>query len=178
MPNHQVAALNEELGAVSTQLLKNDDLLRGVLAGCGDCIKILDLDGRLQFMSEGGKRVMEVDDFTALKGCPWPDFWEGAGNADAKSAVAAAIRGETARFRGAANTAKGTPRFWDVQVSPIVDADGKPTHLLSISKDITEEHRSAERQKFLTEELHHRIKNTLTTVLAISKHSVPWRGSR
>ena len=85
--------------------------------------------------------------------------------------MAAAIRGETARFRGAANTAKGTPRYWDVQVSPIVDADGKPTHLLSISKDITEEHRSAERQKFLTEELHHRIKNTLTTVLAISKHS-------
>ena len=85
--------------------------------------------------------------------------------------MAAAIRGETARFKGAANTAKGTPRFWDVQVSPIVDVDGKPTHLLSISKDITEEHRAAERQKFLTEELHHRIKNTLTTVLAISNHS-------
>lgn len=171
MPNQQVSALNAELGAVSTQLLQNDDLLRGVLAGCGDCIKILDLDGRLQFMSEGGKRVMEVDDFTALKDCPWPDFWEGAGNSDAKSAVAAAVRGETARFRGAANTAKGTPRFWDVQVSPIVDTDGKPTHLLSISKDITEEHQAAERQRFLTEELQHRIKNTLTTVLAISNHS-------
>ena len=83
---------------------------------------------------------MEVDDFSALKGCPWPDFWEGSGNADAKSAVAAAIRGETVQFKGAANTAKGTPRFWEVQVSPILDADGKATHLLSISKDITVEH--------------------------------------
>jgi two-component sensor histidine kinase len=163
--------MNEELSAASTQLLKNDDLLSGILSGCGDCIKILDLDGRLQFMSEGGKRVMEVTDFSALKGCPWPDFWEGSGNVDAKSAIAAAKRGETARFRGAANTAKGTPRFWDVQVSPIADLSGKLTHLLSISKDITEEHAAAERQKFLTEELQHRIKNTLTTVLAISQHS-------
>jgi hypothetical protein len=36
-------------------LAGNEDVLRGVLAGCGDCIKILDLDGRLQFMSEGGR---------------------------------------------------------------------------------------------------------------------------
>jgi two-component sensor histidine kinase len=171
VPKRQADAMNEELSAVSAQLLKNDDLLSGILSGCGDCIKILDLDGRLQFMSEGGKRVMEVEDFGALKGCPWPDFWEGSGNVDAKSAVAAAKRGETARFRGAANTAKGTPRFWDVQVSPIVDVNGRPTHLLSISKDITEEYAATERQKFLTEELQHRIKNTLTTVLAISQHS-------
>jgi two-component sensor histidine kinase len=165
----QITALKDELRAA--QLLQTDDLLRGVLSGCGDCIKILDLDGRLQFMSEGGKRVMEVDDFGALQGCPWPDFWEGAGNIDAKAAVAAAIRGETARFKGAANTAKGTARFWDVQVSPIFGGDGKPSHLLSISKDITEEHRAAERHKFLTEELQHRIKNILTTVLAISNSS-------
>jgi two-component sensor histidine kinase len=163
-----VAALNAELKAVSTRLLHNDDLLQGVLAGCGDCIKILDLDGRLQFMSEGGKRVMEVEDFSILKGCPWPDFWEGNGNVEAKAAIAAALRGETARFKGDANTAKGTPRYWDVQVSPILGDDGKPTHLLSISKDITEEHRSVQRLTFLTEELQHRIKNALTTVLAIA----------
>ena len=169
MSERQLAALNDELRAA--QVFEHDDLLRGVLSGCGDCIKILDLDGRLQFMSEGGKRVMEVDDFSALKGCPWPDFWEGPGNADAKAAVAAAIRGETGRFKAAANTAKGTPRYWDVLVSPIFGDDGKPSHLLSISKDITVEHEAAERQKFLTEELQHRIKNALTTLLAIASHS-------
>jgi PAS domain-containing protein len=73
-------------------------------------IKILDLDGRVQFMSEGGKRVMEVDDFSAIKGCPWPEFWAGEGNAQAIAAVEAAKAGKTARFHGAPNTAKGTPR--------------------------------------------------------------------
>jgi len=44
-------------------------------------------DGRLQFMSEGGKRVMQVEDFGALKGCPWPDLWAGVGNAHARQAI-------------------------------------------------------------------------------------------
>ena len=73
MPNQPVSTvetLKAELRAASAGLADNDDVLRGVLEGCGDCIKILDLDGRLQFMSEGGKRVMEVEDFGKLKGCP------------------------------------------------------------------------------------------------------------
>ena len=91
--------------------------------------RFLDLDCRLQFMSEGGKRVMEVEDFGKLKGCPWPDFWTGDGNSDAKRAVEIAKAGSTVRFRGHANTAKGNPRYWDVQVSSIVGIDGRPNSL-------------------------------------------------
>jgi two-component sensor histidine kinase len=176
--NPLLDAMNSELASASPDLVGSGDLLRGILAGCGDCIKILDLEGRLQFMSEGGKRVMEVEDFDKLKGCPWPDFWAGEGNTQASAAVAAAKQGRTARFQNAADTAKGTPRYWDVQVSPILGADGEISHLLSISRDITEEWRAAqiqkenaERQKFLTEELTHRVKNTLATVLAIANQT-------
>jgi two-component sensor histidine kinase len=174
-----IASLKAELIAAGEGLADNADVLRSVLAGCGDCIKILDLDGRLQFMSEGGKRVMEVDDFSALKGCPWPDFWAGAGNANATVAVEKAKAGGVGRFKGAANTAKGTPRYWDVQVSPIMGSDGKPSHLLSISRDITEEWRATselkeaiERQALLSGELHHRIKNTLSMVGAIANQTM------
>jgi two-component sensor histidine kinase len=174
-----VASLKDELVAAGAGLAGNDEVLRGVLAGCGDCIKILDLDGRLQFMSEGGKRVMEVEDFGSLKGCPWPDFWAGDGNTAAIKAVETAKAGGTARFKGAADTAKGTPRYWDVHVSPILGGDGKPTHLLSISRDITEEWRAtaelkeaAERQALLAGELQHRIKNTLAVVGAIASQTM------
>jgi two-component sensor histidine kinase len=179
LPDLTIHSLKEELRAAGDGLADNDDVLRGVLAGCGDCIKILDLGGRLQFMSEGGKRVMEVDDFKALKGCPWPDFWAGAGNVDAANAVAAARLGKVVRFKGAADTARGNPRYWDVQVSPIFGADGKPSHILSISRDITAEKNAEtelaeayERQKVLTEELHHRIKNTLAMVGAIANQTM------
>jgi hypothetical protein len=103
-----VTSMNNELVAAGHGLAGNDEVLFSVLSGCGDCIKILDLDGRLQFMSEGGKRVMEVEDFGKLKGCPWPDFWVGDGNKEASAAVAKAKAGGVARCKGAANTPKAT----------------------------------------------------------------------
>jgi two-component sensor histidine kinase len=169
--NTALGQLNAELTAVSPYLPDNPDLLRSVLAGCGDCIKILDLDGRLQFMSEGGKRVMEVDDFSVFKGCPWPEFWRGEGNALAIAAVESARQGKIARFGGVANTAKGTSKYWDVQVSPIMGSDGKPAQLLSISRDVTAERQAIERQRFLLRELEHRVKNNLSIIVAIASRT-------
>lgn len=170
--------LRRELAGVGEDLAGGGDFLRGILSGCGDCIKILDLDGRLQFMSEGGKRVMEVENFAALKGCPWPDLWAGEGRAQAARAIAEAQAGRATRFRNHANTAKGSSRYWDVQVSPILASDGTVSHLLSVSRDITEEWTAAEREregieraKFLSEELVHRVKNTLATVLALANQT-------
>jgi two-component sensor histidine kinase len=175
----RIAYLDAELSAAGHGLAGNADVLRSVLAGCGDCIKILDLDGRLQFMSEGGKRVMEVEDFSRLKGCPWPDFWADAGNVHARAAIAAARAGETYRFTGAAGTAKATPRHWDVQVSPIMGPDAVPAYILSISRDITAEWQALadlkqanERQTLLALELQHRIKNTLAMVGAIANQTM------
>lgn len=136
--NTKTARMNRELDSADAALVGNDELLAAILSGSGDCIKILDLDGKLQFMSDGGKRVMEVDDFGAVKGCPWPDFWRDEGNAAAKAAIEVAKSGKVAQFFGAADTAKGNPKFWDVRVMPVWGADGKPSHLLSISTDITE----------------------------------------
>ncbi|HEY8335214.1 MAG TPA: HWE histidine kinase domain-containing protein [Tardiphaga sp.] len=115
-------------------------LLRSLLASSGDCIKILDLDGNLVFMTEGGKRLMEVTDFAAIQGCPWPDFWQDQGHRDAKAAVAAAKAGGAGHFRGYATTMAGTPRWWDVRVTPIPGPDGKPEKLLAVSRDVTAAH--------------------------------------
>jgi PAS domain S-box-containing protein len=113
-------------------------LLRSLLGSSGDCIKILDLDGNLIFMTEGGQRVMEVTDFNAIKGCPWPDFWQDQGNIDAKAAIKAALAGQTGHFQGYATTMAGTPKWWDVTVMLIRDGEGRPDKLLSVSRDITE----------------------------------------
>lgn len=142
-----------------------------VLAASNDCIKVLSLDGALTFMSEGGQRVMEVSDFNKLRGCPWPSFWEGECNAEANRAVAEARAGRNYRFQGAANTAMGNPRWWDVQVTPIPGPDGQPVRLLSVSRDITELKRAEEQQRLLALELNHRIKNVLAMVQAIASQT-------
>ncbi len=121
-----------------------DATFRALLASSGDCIKLLDLDGRLIYMNDSGRRIMEVDDFDALRGRPWHDFWRGTGNQLARDAVEAARGGETAEYFGAADTAKGNPRYWHVKVRPVVSRDGTVTHILSVSRDISISKRAAE----------------------------------
>jgi PAS domain S-box-containing protein len=123
--------------ASSALLAEREAFLSSVLASSTDCIKVLDLDARLTFMSEGGQTVMEVSDFNTIAGCPWPDFWQEQGNVEARAAVAAAKVGVSRSFTGRAETMGGTPKWWHVAVSPILGPDGKPERILSVSRDIT-----------------------------------------
>jgi PAS domain S-box-containing protein len=128
-----------------------------VLASINDCIKVLDLDARLTFMSEGGKQIMEVSDFNTIRGCPWPDFWQDQGNVDAKAAVAAAKAGRNASFVGAANTLAGNLKWWHVNVSPIMGSDGLPEKILCVSRDITPLREAEESLRKLNESLEQRV---------------------
>lgn len=142
--------------------------MRSLLAASDDCIKVIDLDGKLAFMSEGGQHVMEVSDFNAIAGCPWPDFWTGQGNLDAQHAIAEAKEGRSYRFQGFADTAAGNPKYWDVKVSPIIGPDGKPESILSVSRDITQLKAAEDKQTLLAQELQHRAKNMISMVQAIA----------
>lgn len=127
------------LGPTAVEIVADStSLLSALLGSSADCIKILDLAGNLVFMTEGGMRVMEVTDFEAIRGCPWPDFWHDEGNLQAKAAVAAALDGRVGHFQGFATTMAGTPKWWDVTVTLIRDAAGQPDRLLSVSRDITD----------------------------------------
>ena len=127
------------------------DFMDRVLAASDDCIKVLDLDAHLVFMSEGGRRVMEVDDFAAVRGCSWPDFWQGDLHAEARKAVEAARAGHTAQFQGRTNTFKGTAKWWDVRVAPMFDGQGRPEKILAISRDISRERLAANKLAALLE---------------------------
>ncbi len=140
----------------------DQDFMNSVLAASDDCIKVLDLDANLVFMSEGGMRVMEIDDFNAVRGCPWPSFWQSELNAEAKGAVAAARSGGSGHFQGRTNTFKGTAKWWDVRVTPILDANGRPEKILAISRDITSEKRAATKLSALLD-LGDRLRDSATT---------------
>ncbi|WP_220328838.1 PAS domain-containing protein [Rhizobium wenxiniae] len=129
--------LTETNAETNILLGEREAFLASVLASSTDCIKVLDLDGRLTFMSEGGQKVMEVSDFNAISGCPWPAFWNGAGNVQAEAAVKAARKGQSSSFIARASTMGGTEKWWDVAVSPILGVDGQPKQILSVSRDIT-----------------------------------------
>ena len=142
-----------DLAATHGALLTNSEFNRQILENSTDCITVLDLDGRLEFMSAGGMRGMEIDDFAPFAMCPWVDFWKGEQQEKARAAVAAAKVGQVGQFERPAPTAKGHMRWWEVIVSPIRGRNGEVEKLLSISRDITVRHEAEAHQRVLFEEM-------------------------
>lgn len=121
-----------------------DEFLRSVLDASLDCIKVVDLDGRLTYMNANGLCAMEIDDFSQVSNACWWDLWPAEGAIDIKNAIEAGRKGEPTRFEAFCPTAKGTPKWWDVSVSPVRDDSGRVNHLVSISRDITDRKRAEE----------------------------------
>ena len=154
--------------AMAAEAREREAFMSGVLAASTDCIKVVELDGTLSFMSEGGMQTMEVSDFNQVRGCPWPDFLKADGPEFARKAIEAAKQGQTSHFEAPADTYLGTGKFWSVSVSPIPGPDGRVARILSVSRDHTKLEKSREQERLLNGELAHRIKNTMSVVQAIA----------
>jgi PAS domain S-box-containing protein len=133
---------------------------RSVFENSPDCLTILDLEGRVLEMNEGGCRLMEVDDFPALRGTLWAVLWPTPNRETIREAVAVARSGQVGRFQGFCPTAKGTPKYWDVSVAPVPSADGAPYRLIAVSRDVTE-HRRAEERVRESEELFRQLAESI-----------------
>ncbi len=129
------------------QLLRqSEELNRLILETSCDCIKVLDLAGRIIYMNDYGQSLMEIDDFDTVVNRQWLEFWQGSARESAQTAFSTALAGgvvrgaslQENRFDGFGATAKGTPKWWEVVVTPILDADGQVSQILSVSRDITE----------------------------------------
>lgn len=168
---HRVLALRERDSAV-TESQASEAFMASVLASSTDCIKVLDPNGHITFMSEGGLELMEIDDFDHVKGRYWPDFLTGEGPDQARAAIEDAVRGHASNLICPGTTLRGTPKFWSVSISPITGTGGSIDRVLAVSRDITDLEMAREQQRLLNGELAHRIKNTMSVVQAIAHQTL------
>jgi len=131
-----------EAKAAERALRDSEELKRRVIESSRDCIKVLDLEGNLLFMSSGGQQLLEIDNIDPYLNACWIDFWQPEDRPRVSEAVAAARAGGIGQFQAFCPSAKGDPRWWDVITTPICNASGQPEQLLSVSRDITERKRA------------------------------------
>jgi PAS domain S-box-containing protein len=124
----------------SEELLESETLNRSILDSSGDCIALLEPDGRIVSMNGPGLKMLAIDDFGALKDRPWSALW-GANSARAGQAVADALTNGEGRFQGTTRGPQGL-RWWDVIITPVRDGSGDVMKLLCTSRDVTERKRS------------------------------------
>ena len=120
---------------------KSEELNRKIIDISDDCLKVLDLDGRILMINEYGARLLEIDDRDCWEGRDMAEGWPRESQDTVREALRRAARGERARFGGFCPTAKGAPKWWDVSVAPIFGEGGAPERLLCISRDVTERKR-------------------------------------
>ncbi|HZW79432.1 MAG TPA: sigma 54-interacting transcriptional regulator [Candidatus Deferrimicrobiaceae bacterium] len=158
-PQMRQTQLEEEICRLRTELerveaeahdarnaLQSSEEFKSRLIACSrDCIKVLDLEGRLVFMNEGGMQVLELCDLGPLLNKPWIDVWESDCQNAVRVALEAAKAGGIGHFVGSFPTTRTKQmRWWDVVITPVRDANGQAHHLLSISRDITDQYLAEE----------------------------------
>lgn len=118
-----------------------------------DCVKLLDTNGQLLAMNANGMCAMEIDDFSSFCGEAWHSLWPEDSHADIQAALNTAKNGETGRFNAFCPTAKGTPKWWDVIVTPVRDNAGQIQKLLSVSRDVTAIHHAEDDRRHMAAQL-------------------------
>lgn len=151
---------------------------KSVLNASPDCVKVLSIDGKIEFFNEKGLCRMQIDSLDQIFGQRWIDFWPNESRQIVQNALDRVGTGESIRFESSCLTPKGETRWWDVTVAPIYDDLGKLENIIAVSRDITERHqheldlvslidaqsaRLSESNLHLSE-IHHRVKNSLQLV--------------
>jgi PAS domain S-box-containing protein len=122
----QVALLQSE--ALNQQIFNNSD----------DCLKVLDLSGRLLYMNLRGQALIGIEDLAVFLNRSWVEFWQEDDKQAALKALDSAKAGGVGSFQGYCPTLAGEPKWWDVKLTPVRGVDGQVERLLCISRDITE----------------------------------------
>ncbi len=137
-----------EAQGVDNALRESEAFNRSIVESSSDCIKVLDLAGNL-LSFRCGQELLGIEDVKPYLQTSWIEFWEGADRRAAQAAVSEAAAGRVSTFVGFFRTLRNEPKWWEVTVSPILDANRHPYRLLAVSRDVTVQQRSALNLQFL-----------------------------
>ncbi|MFC7380536.1 response regulator [Brevundimonas sp. GCM10030266] len=110
-----------------------------------DVMRILTLDGRVEYMNARGIELLEIADFESNRGKHWSDLWPLESRRSLSRALSRARAGTPSTFIAACPTARGKARWWSTVVSPVLNKDGTVVRLLATSRNITAERRREQR---------------------------------
>ncbi len=150
-----------------TALRDSEEFARSILESSNMAIEVLEANGQLIFMNGPGMRIMEVDDFEAIRHRPYDSFWPPDVAPAVRYAMAEARKGRTVRRTLYGPTAHGKPRWWDLSVSPVFNAERQVTRLLALSRDVTEAKRNEVEVAAAARRLSNVLESTMDSVVSV-----------
>ena len=148
-PSYFVAII-EDISArkvAEEALRESEEFNRRIVESSSDCIKILDAEGRLLYISPRGQELLGIEDFGPYVNSSWIELWPGEGRLSARAAIEQAKASGFAVFQAYGPTPQGQAKWWETVITPIRDGQGRVARLLAISRDITESKQAEESLK-------------------------------
>ncbi len=130
----QETEFHQNTGSVG---VSGENLALALLEQSDDCIKMLSLDGRLEYMNCAGLRAMEIDDQNMVLGQHWWDLWPKEAGPMLRDSFNAALSGIPQRFASNCPTARGTPKSWVIDLRPLKSQACPIVSVLCTSRDVT-----------------------------------------
>jgi PAS domain S-box-containing protein len=118
-------------------LRQSESFNRQILETIPDCIKVLDLEGKILYMNSFGENLLELHDQSYLN-VKMVELWQVGDRQQLQQAIDLALSGEISKFEGYCPLKNGTPKWWEVIVTPRFDANGQVERLLSVARDISD----------------------------------------
>lgn len=113
------------------------DLAVALLEQSKDCIKMISVDGNVDFINCNGLKAMEIDDPEILKGKLWWELWPEPSRPYVEGKFRESLGGRETTFEGECPTAKGVLKRWALNLRPLGSLGGPVVAVLCTSRDIT-----------------------------------------
>jgi len=155
---------NDLPGLATAFSAASEVMLAAILDQSADCIKVISAQGTVDYMNRNGQCAMEIDDFCAVAGQNWSDLWPEESRPLIEQSMERARNDQSSRFEAFCPTAKGTPRWWDVCVSPLRRANGELDGFIATSRDVTDRVNHSKLRDAIADEMRHRLRNNYVVV--------------
>lgn len=120
-----------------SDLRESNEFTRAILESSPDCVKVLSEAGDLMSMNGKGMCLMEIDDLEPFRNQAWWSYWPEQVQSTVRNSLEEAREKGEGRFEAECPTAKGTPKWWDVIVTPIRHKSGEVKQFVAVSRDVT-----------------------------------------
>ncbi len=109
-----------------------------------DCIKLLDLDGRITFISDLGQELFEIRDFESVRGRHFAELFPPEHRTRVELALRRVRDGQTDRFTRMCPTLGGVVKWWEFIITPVHEIGRGLERLFVVARDMSERQAHAE----------------------------------
>jgi len=120
-----------------SDLRESNEFSRAILESSPDCVKVLNEEGDLMSMNAKGMCLMEIDDLEPFRNQAWWSYWPEQAQGTVRKSLKDARENGEGRFEAECPTVKGTPKWWDVIVTPVRRNSGEVKQFVAVSRDVT-----------------------------------------